>query len=159
MTSGATVRGTRQRTMGEILSVGAPGSSVVRNTTPYVPTMVTHTAVSVISRQPSVWTLISTLASSTMDPAAHNVRMLAIILLCAAICILSHHPRRTECTFCVCVCFFPYAAELPTSKTHYLQTNTIPMYEDDLFNQLGLANNEFSTPCESLFPLFLLVLF
>lgn len=40
------------------------------------------------------------------------------------------------------------AAELPTPKSHYLQTNTIPVYEDDLFNQLVEANNDFATPCE-----------
>ena len=92
MTLGATVRGTRQRTMGEISSVGAPGSSVVRRTTLYAPMMVTHTIVCVISRQPSASTLISTLASSTMEPVPHSVRVHAISP--STICILSHHTKN-----------------------------------------------------------------
>ena len=48
----------------------------------------------------------------------------------------------------MCVSLSLFAAELPTPKSHYLQTNTIPMYEDDLFNQLGQANSELATPGE-----------
>ena len=147
MTLGATVRGTRQSSMSEISSVGVPGLSVVRKTTHYVPTMVTHTTVCVISRRPSAWTIISTLVSSTMDPVPHSVRKHA--MLCAAIGVLfsSYQELNALVFFFLSLC----AAELPTPKTNYFQTNTIPMYEDDLFNQLGQANNEFSTPRELVF--------
>ena len=58
--------------------------------------------------------------------------------------MLSHCIKRLLC-FPLLLCLF--AAEAPTHKSHYLQTNTIPMYDDDIFNQLGPATNDI-TPRE-----------
>ena len=44
--------------------------------------------------------------------------------------------------YCVPLFFSVCPAEAPTHKSHYIQTNTIPMYDDDLFNQLGPATND-----------------
>ena len=145
MTSGATVRGLGQRTLIHgSSSAGVLGSRAERSTTPSVAMMASHTRAIVISRQQSASMLISTSAAGTMDPAPLSVRLHDVIVIifttiARALYTLSHSVKRSLCSSLV-LCLCP--AEAPTHKSHYLQTNTIPMYEDDLFNQLGPATND-----------------